>query len=365
MKIANVYLKACLLILGFLSFSCNEKMENQATKNTSGSEMEPKVQSVEVVKPKKRSFNSELLITGAAMPNKKVTIFAMEQGYLKKIKAEIGDRIKKGDTIAVLINPELQRKKDQLKAQLKLKESTYERLKSISDKTPALTTRQQLENAESEYTIALSEIKSINDQIEFLSVKAPFAGLITQRFVDVGALIQSGLNQSNPQPIVEIQQTNPVRLTVPLPEADVGLVQKGMQVNVTFPELAGGSYEAKISRMSQALDASSKTMMVEIDINNANYKIVSGMYAKVLIQTSSRENVLSLPIIAKTMYNDEPHALVVINDKVERIRLRVGLSNKKFFEVLNPEINQESLVIVQGKSLVKPGQQVNSVVKQL
>ena len=63
------------------------------------------------------------------------------------------------------------------------------------------------------------------------------------------------------------------------------------------------------------------------------------------------------------MYNDEPHALVVINDKVERIRLRVGLSNKKFFEVLNPEINQESLVIVQGKSLVKHGQQVNSVVK--
>ncbi len=109
--------------------------------------------------------------------------------------------------------------------------------------------------------------------------------------------------------------------------------------------------------------AASKTMQVEIDIDNPSGFIKPGMYAKALMQISRRESVLSLPVTAQWIFQNQPFVLVVKNDKVERIPLRKGLSNKDYVEVLKPEITESSLVIVQGKGLVQPGQIVKPVLK--
>ena len=203
-------------------------------------------------------------------------------------------------------------------------------------------------------------------QVGMLSIKAPFSGTITRRLVDAGALVQSGLTEDNPAGIVEIQQTNPIRLTIPMPESDASSIQKGMEVTITFPELAGESFTSKINRTAGALDPTSKTMQVEIDIPNADGKILSGMYAKVQMQLGSRDNVLSLPIIAKVLYQDAPHILVVKDGIIERLPLRIGLTGKDYFEVLNSAITKETQVVVQGKGLVKPGQYVEAkLVKKL
>ena len=163
--------------------------------------------------------------------------------------------------------------------------------------------------------------------------------------------------------IVELQQTDPIRLTISLPESDAAAIGVGMKASITFPELFGESFDAKVSRTAKALDPSSKTMRVEFDIANRDGKIITGMYAKVLMQIDSREDVLSLPIIAQVMYQDEPFVLAVQNSRVERIPIRKGLSGKDYFEVLNANITEETLVIVQGKGLVKPGQIVEPILK--
>lgn len=352
-----------LLAASLFISSCNRGQQNGSGSTADAASGNNKIQSVEVVKPQQRSFVAEVLITGTARPNQKVTIYTMESGYVQNIFMDIGDTVRKGEVIAELANPELVRQYEQNKAQLKAKKSIYERLESIHEKTPAITPLQLVEDAEAEYFSVEASLNAIKDRMNFLSVKAPFAGIIAKRFVDHGALVQSGLTEDNPQGIAELQEISPIRLTVPLPESDATAIEKGMDVTVTFPELPGESFQAKVSRTAGALEPASKTMQIEIDIDNPNGFIKPGMYAKALMQISRRESVLSLPVTAQWIFQNQLFVLIVKDDKVERVPLRKGLSNKDYFEVLNPEITESSLVIVQGKGLVQPGQIVKPVLK--
>ena len=324
-----------------------------------------KIQSVEVVHPSELSFDAEVLVTGTAMPNQKVTVCAMESGILTSIRKDIGDYVKKGEIIATLANPEIARKVTELQALVNGKQTTYQRLQDIQASTPALTTLQVVETAETEYLTSNAALKGMQDRLNYLTIRAPFSGIITKRMVDQGALIQSGLSQSNPQGIVEIQDINPIRLTVPLAESDIASTQKGMSVKITFPELPGETFDAKVSRTQGVLDALSNTMDIEIDLNNQTGKIKPGMYAKVLLQNKSRKGVVSLPITSQLISKNEPYILVVNKDNVvEKMVLRKGLANKDFFEVLNSEITKDTKVIVQGKGLVKKGDTVTPIMKE-
>ncbi len=349
------------LVLSLAPFSCKEGAQQEAL--TAQAET-IKTQTVEVVKPAQRAFTAEILITGTARPNQQVVIYPMESGFVQGMRKDIGDFVRKGEVITRLINPELSREHEKKKALLEAKQSIYERLKSIHAQTPALTPLQMVEDAKADYLVAQAELNSIEDRLNFLYVKAPFAGRITQRMVDEGALVQSGLTETSPQGIVELQEIDPIRLTVPLPESDIATIDKGMKVSVTFPELPGEAFSTTVSRTAGALDPASKTMQVEIDIANPKGLIKPGMYAKAVIQIDSRNGVLSLPVTAQTVYQNLPFVFVVGDDnKVSRITLRKGLSGKDYFEVLNPEIAENSLVVVQGKGLIEPGQIVKPVLK--
>jgi len=357
--LTNIKSIAVFAVLLSVLTSC--KQEEKSTEETTS---QGKIQKVEVVKPEQRSFKSEVLITGTALPNQIVTLCAMEGGMLMKMRKDIGDKVEQGETIAILENPELQQQQIKWQVEVKVKKANYERLNAVYEKTPALTNIQVVENAEAEYLSANANLEALNNRIGFLNLKAPFSGIITKRFVDKGAMIQSGLNESNPQALFELQEINPIRLTIPVPESDAVGIQKGMKVEVTLPELSGSSFMAEVSRTSNALDPLSKTMKVEIDLQNPDGKIISGMYAKALLQISSRENILSLPVIAKVSHKNEDYVLAVVDGEVKRMPVKIGLSNQEYFEILNDEITSDMQVIVQGKGLVKPEQIVESVLKQ-
>lgn len=350
-----------LIMLTFFLVSCgNTKEQEKADAEPQSSNL----QKVEVVKPARRSFAAEVLITGRAKPFQKVTLYAMESGFMKDMRVDIGDQVQRGEVLAVLDNPELYRLKSQREAEYKAKKSVYERLRSVRAKTPSLTPVAKVEEAEANYLSAKAKFEAVQDRIAFLRIKAPFSGVITRRLVCNGALLQSGLKETDPQAIAELQQTNPIRLTIPLPEGNAAALQKGTEVTISLPELPGKNFKATVSRTAKALDPASKTMQVEIDVANPEGRILTGMYAKVRLTLSSRDSVLSLPHIAKMMHRDKPHILIVKSGMVKRIPLRIGLNGKDHFEVLNPEITAQTQVIVQGKSLVEPGQKVDAVLKQ-
>lgn len=362
-SIKHNYIVAGLIAITLITSSCGTKGQKDANPTSDAVSEKSKTQSVEVVKPQQRSFIAEVLISGTAQPNQKVILYAMVSGYVQQIHKDIGDIVNKGEIIAELENPDIVGQYEEKKAQLDAKKAIYERLKSIREKTPAITPLQMVEDAEAEYLSVKATLNAIQKRLSFLQVKAPFTGKITRRMVDHGALVQSGLTEDNPQGIVELQEISPIRLTIPLPESDIAAIDKGMGVTVIFPELPGEPFKAKVSRTAGALDPASKTMQVEVDINNPKGFIKPGMYAKVLMQITNREGVLSLPVTAQWIFQNQPFVLTVKDNKVERIPLRKGLSNKDYFEVLNSEITENTLVIVQGKGLVQPGQIVKPVFK--
>ena len=359
----NIISILCLL---FIAVGCNSSTEKEG--NSEGVESvfqeEINTSSVEVVQPSYHSFISRTMITGVAKAYRKVMVHPMESGYVQSIGKDIGDLVYANDAIAVLYNPELLRDAEKLKAELIAKKSIYERLNSIQENTPSLSPIQQLEAAEAAYLSTQADLRAINDRISLLTVKAPFTGRITKKMVNVGDLVQSGINNSGTKPLVELQQTHPIRLTITVPESDASFIKVGLLSQINFPELPDGNYSEKVTRTAKALEASSKTMLVEIDIPNKSEAILPGMYAKVTMELSSRDNVLSLPSKTKTMIDDAPHILVVNNGVVEKIALEIGLENANYYELLNSNINDSTLVISRGKSLVKTGNKVYPVLKK-
>ena len=346
-----------ITLLTFLLLSCSDS-ENQQSEKTIQTEKNP---NVKVVNPQQRSFTSTLQIIGNALPNKQVNIHAMEGGFLSELKKDIGDKVQKGDILAVLNNPELTRELEINKVAKQVAEANYLRFKKVIAKTPELTTLQEFEKVEATYLMANAKYKATANRDSLLTIRAPFSGVITTRNVELGALIQSGINNTNTAALFEIMDTETIRLTIALPETEVDNISKGMQAAISFTELPGEQFSAQVSRMANAIDNRTKTMQVQLDIPNRNGKIKAGMYANVAIQLQSTGDKISLPNEVLIAIKSEFFILQVKDGIVKRTLIKKGLSNTQFFEVLSNEINENSKVIVEGKAMVKAGMQVKAV----
>ncbi len=337
--------KIFITLLTFLLLSCSDS-ENQQSEKTIQNEKNP---NVKVVNPQQRSFTSTLHIIGNALPNKQVNIHAMEGGFLSDLKKDIGDKVQKGDVLAVLNNPELTRELEINKVAKQVAEANYLRFKKVIAKTPELTTLQEFEK------VATANRDSL------LTIRAPFSGVITTRNVELGALIQSGINNTNTAALFEIMDMKIIRLTIALPETEVDNISKGMQAEISFTELPGEQFSAQVSRMANAIDNRTKTMQVQLDIPNRNGKIKAGMYANVAIQLQSTGDKISLPNEVLIAIKSEFFILQVKDGIVKRTLIKKGLSNTQFFEVLSNEITENSKIIIEGKAMVKAGMQVKAV----
>ena len=375
----------------------DEKMEEQKQSTNT------KLPSVEVVNPMQRTFDTEIEITGSTKADQTVLLHAMEKGIVQVVNVDIGDRVNKGQTLVQLSNPMLVYENKISKVKIKeaeanllaaeaglkmqktderIKQGIYERLKKVYDKSLALVTLTDLDNAQRDAefagpqkTIALATLDkakaeltttkemhaAIDERVGMLRIKAPFNGIITGRFVDPGALVQNALDNDSAKPIVSLEATTPIRLSLPLPEGDIEGIKIGDTVKVEFPTLPTANTIALISRIAQTLDPFSKTMEVQVDLQNRQGKLKAGMYAKARIKRMSSTQGLSLPHTAILMRKDAPFIMLVSDGIVEEVELQKGISGKNFFEVLNTKVKPNSKVIVKGKSTVKTGQKVNAV----
>lgn len=341
--------------LALFAISCGNKKPESKTE-PANSKQAPFVL---VANPKHYSFNSGLQITGTANPNQLVRLYAMTSGFLHQLRADIGDFVKEGQVIAILHNPELFSSKEKIEAELKGKKSIYERLKSIYEKTPQLTTIADVEKAQAEYETTQAQLNGLLLQISYLNVKAPFSGVITNRYVDKGAMIQSGLTNASAMALFELQDLQPIRLEVSIPETDAALIDKNTKAEITFPELPDAKYTARVSRVAYGLDANTKTMKIEIDIPNNNLKIRPGMYAKLEIKRSGHKDALSVPNEAIGNIKGQSSIYVVQDGKVKKIAIKEGIKDAAFTELLDAPVTTSDQVVVQGKEFCYDGAVVN------
>lgn len=395
-KIIIALLVSILIISLFMIKGCGGEDAQKTTTRTESRN----IPVVSVAFPQQHAFNASLQLTGTAKPNQSVKLFAMTSGYLKQLRADIGSFVKEGQVLAVLENPDLYREKERLQAELKeksglyfrlknnreqtmvgadikAKKALYDRLKSIYEKTPQLTSIADVEKAEADYKRASAQatdeldingsayqaanarLKNINMQISYLWVKAPFGGVITNRFADKGALIQNGLNNNSSMPLFELQDLQPIRVQVDIPETDAVLINNNTTAQITFPELPNSSYSATVSRVAYSVD-DTKTMKVEIDLPNKDLKIRPGMYAKVDIQRSGHKEALSVSNEGLGNIKGQSFIYVVQNGKAKKVNVKTGIRDAGFTELLDAAIKATDTIVVQGKELISDGAAVQT-----
>ncbi|HHG86201.1 MAG TPA: efflux RND transporter periplasmic adaptor subunit, partial [Bacteroidetes bacterium] len=323
---------------------------------------------VEVVHPRMQAFEADLRLTGSLEANQFVKVHAMESGYLRSLNKEIGDQVKNGETIAVLENPELIQQFERAKAELILRKSHYERLKGIYDKTPDLTTIQDLEQAKAEFDKSIAEKKALATRIGFLTVRAPFSGVVTARYLDPGAVVQSAVHNGNAMPLVDVMEIDRLRLVLDFPESDLQHVRVGTSLKVTFPEVPGKVLETKVTRMAYALDAISRTMRMEADLTNKDLLLKPGMFAKVSIHLKNEAEALTVPLIAVTSIKNQQFIFRVRDGRVEKLQVVLGLENEMEVEVRvaakeTRKLGAQDEIIVKGKGQAGEGQAV--IAKQM
>ena len=213
-----------ILTISLLSCTNDTHQQNEST------ETDLKITTVKVVNPQQRSFTSVLQIIANAIPNKRVDIHAMEGGFLSELKKDIGDKVYEGNVLAILNNPELKRELEINKVAKEVAEANYLRFKKVIAKTPELTTLQEFEKVEATYLMANAKYQATLNRDSLLTIRAPFSGIITARNIELGALIQSGINNSNSIILFELMDVDIIRLTVALPETEVDNISNGMEI---------------------------------------------------------------------------------------------------------------------------------------
>jgi RND family efflux transporter MFP subunit len=316
------------------------------------------IPSVEVMQPVEHTFVSTLKLTGNAIAYQQTKVTAQTSGYLETLKADIGDFVKKGQPLAVLTNSELLQQKEKAAADLQSKASMNTRMQSILHKTPQLTTAADVENAKAAYDMATASYKALSIQIGFLQVRAPFSGIITKRYVSVGDVIQNGLNSSAATGLFDLQNLDPIRLTVDVPEADVATIRKNNGVSVNFAESPGKSFDLKVTRIAYGLSMDTKTMQVEIDMPNKSLAIRPGMYANVTFKEDRQSSVLAVPNDAISTVGGKSFLYLVDNHIVKIKPVKIGRTDAVYTEVTGIQLCTKDRIVVKGRELCSDGSRV-------
>lgn len=347
----------------------------------------------------RQTVSNTLSIAGQFIPYQNVELHAKVAGYIKKIYVDIGDRVHQGQVLAVLEIPELVAQVDEAKAAVHHAQEEIQRAQSDvsraeadnvalhanavrlvnTDKArPGLIAQQELDDAtakdrasQAQVDAAKSALAAAKQQLEvakanqqhysalsdYATITAPYSGVVTWRFSDTGALVQAGTSNTSGLPVVTLAEIDILRLRIPVPESLAAKVRIGDSADVLV-QATGEHFTGKVTRFTDALDPSTRTMQVEIDVPNANYHLQPGMYADVQLNADSRPNALTVPVEAIERRGNQTSVLVLDGqNRVERREVHIGVEGSNHVEILAGVVEGEK-VIVGNLGSFQPGETV-------
>jgi RND family efflux transporter MFP subunit len=250
-----------------------------------------------------------LSLQGEARPFAEVTLYAKVSGYLRNLRVDKGDRVRAGQLIATIDSPELDSQFLAAQADAKNKRANAKRYGALGP--TGMVSSQELEQAQANADVADATQASLATQRGYRIIRAPFDGLVTARFADPGALIQSAANgQSGAIPIVTVSKADRLRVYVYLDQSSAAFVHNGDLATITTPERPGFSRKAPVARTAGQLAPRTRTMLTEIDVDDADGAIVPGSFVQVTLETR-RPPSLEVPAEALVMRNEKPHVAVI------------------------------------------------------
>jgi RND family efflux transporter MFP subunit len=353
-----------------------------------------------VARVERRNVGSTLAIAGEFKPFQDVDVHAKVAGYIRQIYVDVGDHVKEGQTLAVLEVPELAAQLTGAEAAVRAAEqqihkaqgdvqraqsshaaahSAYARLKQAADSRPGLVAQQDIDDSqakdletEGQAASAEAELAAAKQQLEvsqanqkqfsamadYTRIVAPFAGVITNRYADTGALIAAGTSSSTQAiPVVRLAETSKLRLVLPIPESVVAQIHLGDPVKVHVQAL-DQDIEGRVSRFADSLDVQTRTMETEIDFENRSGRLMPGMYTETRLSLREKKNALTIPLEAVSRNGEEATVLAVdAKNVVEERKVRLGAEDSTRVEVLSG-LNEGERVIIGNRSEYHNGQKI-------
>ena len=353
-----------------------------------------------VARVERHNIGSTLAIAGEFKPFQDVDVHAKVAGYIRQIYVDVGDHVNEGQTLAVLEVPELAAQLTGAEASVRAAEqqirkaqgdlqraqsahsaahSAYVRLKQAADSRAGLVAQQEVDDAqakdletEGQTASAEAEIASAKQQLEvsqanrkqfsamsnYTRIVAPFAGVITNRYADTGALIAAGTSSSTQAiPVVRLAQTSKLRLVLPIPESVVSQIHLGDPVKVRVQAL-DQEIQGRVSRFADSLDRQTRTMETEIDFDNRAGHLISGMYTETRLSLREKKNALTIPLEAVSRNGDDATVLAVnAENVVEERKVRLGVEDSTRVEVLSG-LSEGERVIIGNRSEYHNGEKI-------
>ena len=365
------------------------------------------VVSVGVTKVGRKTLERTLTVSSELVPFQQIDVYAKESGYVKQIYVDYGTHVKAGQLMAVLEIPELemQLKQDdaavqfatervthannelsRMKAQSNVRDLMFSRLSGVAKAQPGLVAQQEVDDAEGKHLSAQAETEAAEASVEsaksdqlaaqaklehdkalfdYSSITAPFTGVVTQRYANLGTLMQSGTSSSTQVlPLVQLSQEDLFRLAIPVPESFVHYIHLGDQVSVQIPSLAK-TFPGTVSRFSVQVTDDTRTMHTEVDIQNKDGLLVPGLYAEATVVLEKLDNALAVPLQAVDHDGDASMVDVVgPSGKIESRQVKLGLQTATDAAIVSG-LNQGEMIVVSDRSGLKAGQQVSPKVIEL
>jgi len=322
----------------------------------------PPATNVETVRLKKGEIVRRVTLPGNVMAYQEATLYAKVAGYLKMIAVDKGDNVKTGDVLAEIEAPEMVADLVKEKAEAEAAAMDFRRVSEAQHKASDLVTPQTMDTAKAKADVARAGVQRIETLLDYAKITAPFAGVITKRWADRGALIPAATSSSAAKSaaVVTLMDFSTVRVDVAVPDTEAPLVKKDLPVKVTVDELPGRNFDGTITRFAYALDESTKTMATEIEIANPDLALRPGMWANVQIDLQKKTDAQLLPAEALVTEKNKTSVFVARDGKAQKVPIKTGFDDGINVEVAGG-LTPKDAVILAGKQAVTDGQPVKAV----
>ncbi|WP_205510530.1 efflux RND transporter periplasmic adaptor subunit [Longitalea arenae] len=348
----------------------------QSCKSTNGEEptnktkAAPVVVSTEVVPLQKGMLSTSLQIPGELVAFQQVDLYAKENSFVRKLYVDVGSEVKTGQLLVTMEAPELSSLEAAAQSRLKSQEalyiaskSNYERLLETS-KTPGTISQNDLDQAlakkNSDYAqwdAAKAQSREIANRRGYLEIRAPFNGVITARNVNPGAYVGPS-GKGSEFPLFTLQEQKKLRLVIYVPEAYTGFLNQQDKVHFAVNAFPNEKFSAQVKRLAGALDSRLRSQRIEMDVTNANKRLLPGMIANVMIPLSTKDSSFILPKTAVVSSQERVFVIKVVNNKAEWVDVKKGRENDGKVEVFGA-LNAGDLIVKQGSEELRDGSAVN------
>lgn len=331
----------------------------------------------EVVTVQQKAVTRTLPLPGELLPYQRTAVQARANGYIRDVLVDRGSVVRKGQTLATLDAPELAAQtaeaeskvqtaaaaKAEAEARLAAARATYQRLQQAAA-TPGAIAGNELVQAEKTVEAAQAAVHASGNAVQaaqavvrvakqaeaYLSVTAPFDGVVTERFLHPGALASAG-------PVVDLQQISRLRLVVPVPEAQVAGVRNGTRVEFRAPAFPGRTFAGTVARIDRSLDPKTRSMPVELDVANAKLELAPGMYVEAAWPGGSAgAGVLVVPPTAVVTTTERTFVVRVRKDgRAEWVNVRKGAAAGGAIEVQSANLAAGDVIVRRGSDELREG----------